>query len=346
MDAIEKLFNSVLPEKKELIALLECDDGEVWEKLFGAARAVCEKHYGNKVFARGLIEFTSYCKNDCFYCGLRRSNSKAQRYRLSFGEILERCESGYALGFRTFVLQGGEDGYFDDESICRIVREIKRRCGGCAVTLSLGERPTDSFKAFFDAGADRYLLRHETVSAKHYALLHPPEMSYAARIDCLYALKAIGFQTGCGFMVGTPFQTTEMLADELAFLTQFKPHMAGIGPFLPHRDTPFKDFGGGSVQTTLKMLALSRLLCPEILLPATTALGTAAAGGRERGILAGANVVMPNLSPASCREKYSIYDNKLNTGAESSEGLAELAARMKKIGRVLATCRGDSLVKN
>lgn len=185
---------------------MECDDGEVWEKLFGAARAVCEKHYGNEVFARGLIEFTSYCKNDCFYCGLRRSNSKAQRYRLSFEEILERCESGYALGFRTFVLQGGEDGYFDDESICRIVREIKRRCGGCAVTLSLGERPTDSFKAFFDAGADRYLLRHETVSARHYALLHPPEMSYAARIDCLYALKQSAFRRDAALWWARPFR--------------------------------------------------------------------------------------------------------------------------------------------
>lgn len=345
LDTVNKLIGGVVPERNGLIKLLGCDDEALWERLFAAARATCESFYGDRVFARGLIELSSYCKNDCFYCGLRRSNSLAERYRLSEEEILSRCEIGHRLGFRTFVLQGGEDGFFNDGRVCSVVGKIKKRFPDSAVTLSLGERPFDSFKAFFDAGADRYLLRHETIDPKHYARLHPPEMSYAARMDCLVALKSIGFQVGCGFMVGTPFQTVENLADELLFLVRFKPHMVGIGPFLPHKDTPFGKMRAGSPQTTLKMLALTRLLCPRVLLPATTALGTAAADGREKGILASANVVMPNLSPAFAREKYSLYDNKLNTGAESSEGLCELAGRLEGIGRVLSFERGDSLVK-
>ena len=344
-ETIKKLFDGEVPDKSELIDLILCDDEKLWEKIFSEARTVCEKFYGNKVFARGLIEFTSYCKNDCYYCGLRRSNSLAQRYRLSDEEILLRCTIGHQLNFRTFVLQGGEDGFFNDDRVCAIVEKIKKLFPDSAVTLSLGKRPFNSFKRFFDAGADRYLLRHETIDPTHYAKLHPSQMSHAERMDCLFALKSIGFQVGCGFMVGTPFQTVENLAEELLFLTRFKPQMIGIGPFLPHKDTPFGEKKGGSTQTTLKMLALIRLLCPKVLLPATTALGTAEADGREKGILSGANVVMPNLSPAFAREKYNLYDNKLNTGAESSEGLALLSDRLAKIGRVLSFERGDSLVK-
>ena len=298
--------------------------------------------FGTDVYIRGLIELTSYCRNDCLYCGLRRSNAHAERYRLTQEEVLSCCANGYALGFRTFVLQGGEDAWFTDDVLVPLVRTIRETYPDCAITLSLGERSTESYQALFDAGADRYLLRHETADAGLYATLHPAELSWQHRMDCLNELKRIGFQTGCGFMVGSPGQTPEMLAKDLFFVQEFRPAMCGIGPFLPHKDTPFANEPAGSLEMTLFLLSLLRLIKPDLLLPATTALGTLHPEGRERGLLAGANVIMPNLSPAEVREKYMLYNNKLHTGVESAEGLDALRARVYDVGYHITSSRGDS----
>ena len=267
------------------------------EYLFKNATEVREKNYGKDIYIRGLIEFTNYCKNDCFYCGIRRSNKNAERYRLDKNEILDCADLGYKLGFRTFVLQGGEDNYFTDEIMCDIVRSIKSKYSDCAITLSLGERSFESYRLLKEAGADRYLLRHETATKAHYEKLHPKEMSFENRLDCLKNLKSLGYQIGAGFMVGSPYQTEENLVNELLFLKELRPHMVGIGPFISHKDTPFKDKPSGTVNLTLFMLGLIRLTLPKVLLPATTALGTIDPLGREKGIKAGANVLMPNLSP-------------------------------------------------
>ncbi|MBR6530992.1 MAG: [Clostridia bacterium] len=300
--------------------------------------------YGNTVFVRGLIEVSNICKNDCLYCGIRRSNRSCERYRLTKEEILECCDEGYRLGFRTFVIQGGEDGYFTDDVLCDIVSSIKKRYPDCAVTLSMGERSDGSYKKLYNAGADRYLLRHETADSSHYAMLHPEGMGFETRMNCLKTLKKIGFQTGCGFMVGSPYQTTAMLAKDLKFIENFKPDMCGIGPFIPHKDTPFAGEKGGSAELTCYLLSIIRLIHPPVLLPSTTALGTIDGNGREKGILAGANVVMPNLSPGSVRKKYELYNNKLSDGAEAAECKESLDERIKKIGYKIVTDRGD--VKN
>lgn len=297
--------------------------------------------YGNDVYVRGLIEFSNYCRNDCLYCGIRRSNKNCERYRLSEEEILSCCDDGYSLGFRTFVLQGGEDPYYTDSVMCSIVSRIKESHPDCAVTLSLGERSRASYQALFDAGADRYLLRHETASEEHYKKLHPPEMSYANRMRCLSDLREIGYQVGCGFMVGSPYQTSENLAADLCFIADFKPDMCGIGPFVPHHATPFASFPAGGLALTTFLLSLIRLIQPNILLPATTALGTIDPKGREKGILAGANVVMPNLSPTRFRKKYELYDNKICTGDESAQCRTCLERRMNSIGYKIVTARGD-----
>lgn len=309
-----------------------------------AAEKACrirKEIYGNSVYVRGLIEFTNICKNNCLYCGIRRSNHYCQRYRLTPEEILSCCEAGYHLGFRTFVLQGGEDGYWTDQILIPLIRKIKESYPDCAVTLSLGERTRESYQALFDAGADRYLLRHETADQAHYEMLHPKEMSFSNRMYCLKELKEIGYQTGCGFMVGSPFQTPDTLAKDLKFIEKFSPDMCGIGPFIPHKETPFKDQKAGTLKETLWLLSLIRLMIPHVLLPATTALGTIHPEGREMGILAGANVVMPNLSPVSVRKKYALYNNKICTGNESAEGRNGLQKRMKSIGYNLVTNRGD-----
>lgn len=310
---------------------------------YAAARAdgVRRKIYGNEVFVRGLIEVSNYCKNDCYYCGIRRSNDKCLRYRLSDGEILGCCDEGYALGFRTFVLQGGEDAQFGDDRLCSLIAEIKRRYPDTAITLSLGERGQESYRRLREAGADRYLLRHETCSAEHYAFLHPAEQSFAYRMECLMNLKRLGFQVGCGFMVGSPRQTVENLAEELKFIEAFKPDMCGIGPFIPHKDTPFKGEAGGNAELTCFLLSLIRLIHPSVLLPATTALGTVSADGRKMGIRAGANVIMPNLSPRSVRKKYELYDNKVSDGEEAAECIESLRAAMDSIGYRVVTDRGD-----
>jgi len=308
-----------------------------------AALALAEKKaiYGNQIFIRGLIEVSNICKNDCYYCGIRRSNTACERYRLTGEDILACCEEGYRLGFRTFVMQGGEDGLFTDAFLCPLLCRIRERYPDCAITLSLGERSEESYRALKNAGADRYLLRHETADRDHYARLHPANLSWDRRMECLRTLRKLGFQTGCGFMVGSPFQTEDMLAKDLKFVETFKPDMCGIGPFIPHRDTPFRDYSAGSVELTCYLLSILRLIHPPILLPATTALGSLEENGREKGILCGANVVMPNLSPPSVRKKYMLYNNKLSDGPESAQALDNLRARMEKIGCSIAVDRGD-----
>lgn len=308
-----------------------------------AARC-CARYYHEEVFLRGLIEFTNYCKNDCLYCGIRHSNLHADRYRLSFDDILSCCRQGYDLGFRTFVLQGGEDPYFTDERMEQIVSAIRTRYPDCAITLSLGERSRESYQRLFDAGADRYLLRHETASKSHYGKLHPKQMSFDNRMECLHNLRDIGYQTGCGFMVGSPYQTTADLVKDLRFLKTFKPHMIGIGPFLPQKDTPFGEMPAGSVELTLFLLSVIRLLLPKVLLPATTALGTAQSDGREEGLRCGANVIMPNLSPVRVRKKYALYDNKICTGEEAAECRGCLERRVTSAGFHIVSSRGDSLI--
>lgn len=325
----------------ELRFILSTDDGNFIDMLRSAAREVADAVYGKRVFMRGLIELSSHCKNDCLYCGLRRSNKTAVRYRLTDEEIYQCCETGYQLGFRTFVMQGGEDGWFDDKRMCRIVANIRKEYPDCAITLSLGERSRESYQALFDAGANRYLLRHETASPEHYAQLHPAEMSWKNRMECLQNLKDIGYQVGCGFMVGSPYQTVETLFADLQFIRSFGPHMVGIGPFISAHDTPFAGEPNGKVETTLRLLSIIRLLHPHVLLPATTALGTLHPKGRELGILSGANVVMPNLSPRQHRKDYAIYDNKICTGEESAECRACTDQRIRKIGYELVVERGD-----
>jgi len=338
---INKLERNSVLSKDEYTFLISGFDNETSEYLFEKARNIREKYYGKDVYIRGLIEFTSYCKNNCLYCGLRCGNKNAQRYRLSKEDILECCKNGYELGFRTFVLQGGEDPYFTDERMLDIINSIKSEYPDCALTLSVGEKSYETYKAFFDAGADRYLLRHETADNEHYAKLHPKEMSALNRKRCLEDLKSIGYQVGCGFMVGSPYQTAENLADDMLYIKKLQPQMVGIGPFISQHDTPFADRKNGTLELTLFMLGLLRLTLPYALIPSTTALGTIHPLGREKGILAGANVVMPNLSPVSVRKKYLLYDNKICTGDESAECRRCLEQRMKSIGYNVVVSRGD-----
>lgn len=340
---IDELYRNNDIEEKELIYLIKNIDNKWREYLIQKANETKIKHYSNKVFMRGLIEFTNYCKNDCFYCGIRRGNGNVERYRLSLEEILDCCRIGEKLGYRTFVLQGGEDSYYTDDKIVEMIKEIKNSFPECAITLSLGEKPYESFKKYYDAGADRYLLRHETASEDHYKKLHPEELSLENRKKCLYDLKEIGFQIGAGFMVGSPYQTPENLAADLMFLKELKPHMVGIGPFIPHKDTIFNEEKQGSLEMTITMIALTRLLLPKVLLPATTALGTIHPLGREMGLKAGGNVVMPNLSPMLVREKYSLYDNKICTGDEAAECRQCIEKRIESAGFKVDLSRGDNI---
>jgi biotin synthase len=320
--------------------LLTTSDPGTIENLYQEAAQVRDKIYGRRIFLRGLIEISNHCRNNCYYCGIRRDNT-TRRYRLSKEQILDCCRTGHRLGFRTFVLQGGEDAWFTDEVLCDLIEGIKQEFPDCAVTLSLGERGRASFARLRDAGADRYLLRHETADATHYSLLHPAEMSLEYRMQCLHDLRDLGYQVGAGFMVGSPGQSLETLKKDLAFIADFKPDMVGIGPFIPAGGTPFADRPAGSVELTIRLLAIIRLLHPTVLLPATTALGTLHPQGRERAIAAGANVVMPNLSPQDTRALYSIYDNKLSTQSEAAETVADTRARLKALGYDLPVDRGD-----
>ena len=341
IELIEKLNNTKHLDKEEWTALFKSYDKEDRVYAAEAAKKISLEKYGKKIFIRGIVEFSNICKNDCYYCGIRRDNTNAQRYRLSEEEIVACSDMGYDLGFRTFVLQGGEDPYFTDERIVSIVKKIKEHHPDTAVTLSIGERERESFQRFFDAGADRYLLRHETADKSHYAMLHPSDMSYEHRMKCLRDLHEIGFQTGCGMMVGSPGQTIDNLICDLRFIQRFKPEMVGIGPFIPHHDTKYADHKPGSVGMTLRLLSVIRLMLPEVLLPATTALGTLDPNGREKGLMAGANVVMPNLSPVSVRKKYQLYDNKICTGDEAAECIRCMSERIERTGYRIKTDRGD-----
>ena len=343
---IDRLESNHGLEEEEYALLIRQRDEETARELALRALSARRAIYGNVVFIRGLIEISSICRNDCLYCGLRRSNGNCQRYRLTPEQIIACAEEGYSLGFRTFVLQGGEDGFFTDEILCPLISELKTRHPDCAVTLSLGERSRLSYARLRSAGADRYLLRHETADKAHYEKLHPAEMSFDNRMRCLGDLKALGYQVGCGFMVGSPFQTEAQLAADLKFIEGFKPDMCGIGPFIPHRDTPFRDIPAGSAELTCYLLSIIRLIHPPVLLPATTALGTIDPMGREKGMLSGANVVMPNLSPPSVREKYELYNNKLCTGDESAQGLRDLAERLRSVGFEILNDRGDIRTDN
>ena len=340
---IDKLKTQSSLTRDEWTALIVGRTPELAGYLFELARKERHLHYGHDVYVRGLIEFTNYCRNDCLYCGIRKSNPHVSRYRLSEEHILDCSRIGYDLGFRTFVLQGGEDGYYTRERMVHVIESIRSRHPDCAITLSIGEKSREDYQAFYEAGANRYLLRHETFNANHYSRLHPPSLSAAARQKCLWDLKDIGYQTGTGFMVGSPYQTPQDLAEDMLFIRELNPQMVGIGPFIPHHDTPFSNEAAGTLELTLFMLGLLRLMLPKVLLPSTTALGTIDPKGRELGILAGANVVMPNLSPTGVRKDYALYDNKICTGDEAAECRQCLERRMESIGYRVVTARGDSL---
>ncbi len=341
---VDKLHDTHTLTKSEFVTLINNRSDEISTYLFEKSSQVSKRVYGNKIFMRGLIEFTNFCKNDCYYCGIRAGNKNCERYRLSKEQILDTAQKGYDLGFRSFVLQGGEDNFYTDEIIIDIVHEIKSRHNDCAVTLSIGEKPHESYLSYYNAGADRFLLRHETADSTHYSKLHPDKMSAENRYKCLYDLKKIGYQVGCGFMVGSPFQTAENLADDMIFMKELNPQMIGIGPFLPHKDTPFKDEKSGTEELTLFMTALTRLMLPNALIPATTALETVSKGGREKGILAGANVIMMNISPPSERGKYSLYDNKFTQNTSEEEYLSHLDDMLKKLGYQISMTRGDYIL--
>jgi len=338
---IDQLERDQILSRVEFITLLSNVTKENMPYLRDRAQATAKRIFGNEIYTRGLIEFTNYCKNDCFYCGIRKSNAKAERYRLSREEILDCCKQGYELGFRTYVLQGGEDDYYKDEDLIELIQLIKEKYPDCAITLSIGEKSYESYLKYYEAGADRYLLRHETANEAHYRRLHPVTMSLQNRKHCLTNLKKIGYQVGAGFMVGSPGQTLEHIAEDLIFLKDLSPQMIGIGPFISHHETPFANQSGGTLEQTLQLISIIRLMIPNVLLPSTTALGTIHPEGRELGILAGANVVMPNLSPTAVRKKYELYDNKICTGDEAAECRYCLEGRMKKIGYELTVDRGD-----
>lgn len=340
-ELIDRLHKEHTLTRGEFITLIKERDEENASYLASLAREEAVKIYGNGVFPRGLVEFTNYCKNNCYYCGIQGSNQHANRYRLSKDEILSACENGYQLGYRSFVLQGGEDPHYSDDVMVPIVSEIRKRYQDCAITLSLGERSKESYQKLYDAGADRYLLRHEATTPELYQKLHPESLSLENRIQCLWNLKEIGYAVGTGFMVGAPYQTVENLVDDLLFIQKLDPQMVGIGPFVPHHDTKFKDYPSGTVELTTYLTSILRLMNPHLLLPATTALGTIDPRGREKGILAGANVVMPNLSPVAVRKDYSLYDNKICTGEEAAECAGCLGRRLASIDYELVFTRGD-----
>ena len=341
INIIDQLKNEHYATEQQLYQLIVNQNSQVEEYLHQQAQAQTLAIFGKEIYLRGLIEFTNYCKNDCLYCGIRRSNSKASRYRLTTEEILACCHIGYTAGLRTFVLQGGEDFAFDDNHLTRLIVQIKELYPDCALTLSAGERPYEQYRQWRAAGADRYLLRHETALEEHYRRLHPPELSLAHRLHCLEDLMSLGYQVGMGFMVGSPFQTTENLLADLLLIKKFRPQMVGIGPFIPHCDTPFRNFPAGSIPLTLKMLSLLRLLLPSVLLPATTALNTVSNNGHQLGIEAGANVIMPNLSPQNVRSKYALYNNKRSYGQEAAEGISLLKKNLATFDRYVSINRGD-----
>lgn len=340
-DLILKLDKKKQLNKNEWITLFETAGDADRDFARSIAQETAKEQFGNKIYMRGLIEISNICKNDCLYCGIRKSNCCVSRYRMTKEEIFECCDIGYESGFRTFVLQGGEDGYFNDDVMVDVVSEIKKNYPDCAITLSLGERTRESYEKLFSAGADRYLLRHETATKEHYEKLHPENLSYENRMECLRNLKEIGYQTGCGMMIGSPYQIAENLANDMLFLKDFKPHMIGIGPFLPAENTPFSKENAGSLEETLFVLSLVRIMFPKVLLPATTALGTLAKDGRQRAILSGANVMMPNISPTENRKNYSLYNDKIGTGESALKSVENVVNSLKEIGYEPTVDRGD-----
>ena len=340
-ELVEKLDNSHSLTVEEYAFLIENYSREAAEMLASKAVSARREIYGNKVFIRGLVEISNICKNDCIYCGIRRSNSSCERYRLSSEQILGCCDEGYSLGFRTFVMQGGEDAFFNDDFMCGIISELRTKYPDCAITLSLGERSLESYEKMKGAGADRYLLRHETASEELYKKIHPEEMRLDNRIKCLYNLKRTGYQTGSGFMVGVPNQTIDHIIEDIRFLQKLQPQMIGIGPFIPHWDTPFRNEKGGTLELTLRLLGILRLMFPKVLLPATTALGSISENGRILGLKTGCNVIMPNISPEDARKKYNLYDNKLISGSETAEGISLLRQEIEAAGYTVADERGD-----
>ena len=338
---IDKLYKEKKLELKEWEQLLGTFTDEDRAYAGNIARNIAVSKFGKKIFFRGIVEFTNICRNNCKYCGIRRGNKNLVRYRLTKNEILDCCNDGYKAGYRTFVLQGGEDMFFTDEKMVDIISSIHEKYPDCAITLSIGERERESYEKFFKAGATRFLLRHETADEDHYNKLHPAELSWKHRMNCLKNLKDIGYQTGCGPMIGSPYQSVTTLAEDMVFMGEFKPAMIGTGPFIPHHDTPFKDFPSGNVNTTLMVLSLCRIMLPDVLLPATTALGTAKNNGRQEGVLAGANVIMPNLSPVNVRKNYMLYDHKKITGDDAGENLKLIQDNMKEIGYEVVIDKGD-----
>jgi len=340
-DLILKLDKEKKLSKAEWTKLFETADQEDREFARNLAQKIAQKQFGNKIYMRGLIEISNICKNDCLYCGIRKSNCNVSRYRMDKQEIFACCKTGYKQGFRTFVLQGGEDGHFTDKILVEIVSGIKEKYPDCAITLSLGERSRESYEKLYMAGGDRYLLRHETATGEHYEKLHPKNLTLENRMECLRNLKEIGFQTGCGMMIGSPYQTAENLTNDMLFLAEFRPHMIGIGPFLPAENTPFENEKAGSLEDTLFVLSLVRIMLPKVLLPATTALGTLAKDGRQRAILSGANVMMPNISPTENRKNYSLYNDKIGTGENAEKSVENVVNSLKEIGYEPTVARGD-----
>ena len=341
MDLVDKLQAEGILTEDEYCRLLLTDDENLRAKLFMVAQQIATLNFGKRIYIRGLIEFTNHCQKDCFYCGLRCSNKKVERYRMPKDVIMACCKTGYTMGFRTFVLQGGEDHYYTDENMCNIIRSIKHLYPDCAITLSLGERSLRSYKEMFDAGADRYLLRHETADSLHYSRLHPPSNSLAVRKDCLHDLQSVGYQVGSGFMVGSPYQLTEYIAKDFEYLRELEPAMIGIGPFIPNKDTPFRHQKAGSLELTLRCIAILRIMFPQANIPATTALGTLHPNGRLHGVLAGANVIMPNLSPMEAQERYTLYDKIATCDGSLSQNLDLLTTQLAPYGYSMVVDRGD-----
>jgi len=341
LQTINKLYHEHELSDADMMKLINCNESEDMEYLMKKAVQARESVYGRDIYIRGLIEISNICRNDCLYCGIRKSNKNVKRYRLSKEDILSCADKGYKLGFRTFVLQGGEDIFFSDDFLCELISEIKGKYRECAVTLSLGERSLESYQKLYEAGADRYLLRHETATKEHYEKLHPTNMSFDNRIKCLEELKSIGYQTGCGMMIGSPYQTDADILRDIRFIEKFRPHMVGIGPFIPHEDTCFAKQPAGSVNLTLRIMAIIRLMMPNVLLPSTTALATLCKDGHRSGIMAGCNVIMPNLSPDYAKDNYTLYNNKANTGTEDALKLALLSEKMSELGYKIVTERGD-----
>ena len=339
MTIVEQLKQNKNLSDEQFKQLLETDTYN--DELFKQADNVRQQVYGKDVYLRGLIEFSNYCKNGCYYCGINCQNATIKRYRLTKDEILDCCKQGYALGYRTFVLQSGEDSFFTDDLICDIVSAIRQNYKDCAITLSMGEKSKESYLAYFKAGANRYLLRHETANEEHYKKLHPENLSLQNRKQCLFNLKEIGYHVGSGFMVGSPYQTTQNLIEDFRFLQELKPDMIGIGPFIPAQNTKFEQFEHGKLTLTLKIISILRLLFPYALIPSTTALGTIDPKGRELGLKSGANVVMPNLSPSKYRKLYTLYDDKICTNEEAAECRGCLEKRVDLAGYKIVTDIGN-----